>query len=100
MWHKIRTNGQLTAMPVGTLIIKYPVCGEPVDVFNMDDREMMSIRYVTSNAEKFEDIALSLISNNSERFAIADRIVFGPMHKQYRDIIKEGNYWTDEPMTF
>jgi hypothetical protein len=97
MWTRIISIDQLKTIGIGTLLLKYPVIGEPSASLDINDKERISIRFVTKNFPSFEEFDISLIPFQVEHFVFVltglSNLSFAAMHKKYRDIVMEGNYW-------
>ncbi len=100
MWTRITSSDQLRSIGVGTLLIKYPAIGGVAKSLEFNDKESISVRYVMKNLPSFEEFDISLIPYQMEHFLFVmtglSSISFAAMHKKYRDIITEGNYWIFE----
>jgi hypothetical protein len=97
MWTRITTSDQLKSIGVGTLLLKYPTLGSAVNSLDINDRERISVRYVTKNFPTQQEFDISLIPYQLEHFVYMlsglSNLTFAAMHKKYMDIITEGNYW-------
>jgi hypothetical protein len=101
MWTRVTSADQLKNAGVGTLLIKYPTFGKPVSTLDINDKEQISIRYVTKNFPLFEEFDISLIPYQIEHFIFIisglANISFAAIHKRYAEIISEGTYWMYKP---
>jgi hypothetical protein len=95
MWTRITSSDQLKSVGVGTLLIK-SLSGAN-NSLDINDKEKISVRYVTKNLPKFEEFDLSLIPYQMEHFVYVlyglTTSTFAAMHKKYEEIVADGNYW-------
>ena len=95
MWTKITTNEQLAAILVNTIVVKYPVFGEPVDNFDGANAENVSPRVVANNNVPGQVLDLRFIPEQVGVDLVIGLapLIAGPIHKRYRDIIAESIWW-------
>jgi hypothetical protein len=97
MWTRITSSDQLKSIGVGTLLFKYPALGGAANSFDINDKERISVRYVTKNFPKFGEFDISLIPYQMEHFVYVlsglTHMSFAEMHKKYTEIVSDGNYW-------
>ena len=97
MWTRITSSDQLKSIGVGTLLFKYPAQGGTAHSFDVNDKERISVRYVTKNFPSFEEFDISLIPYQMEHLVYIlsglNNLTFAEMHKKYTEIISDGNYW-------
>ena len=91
MWTKVNTREQLAALNGGDIIVKYPIFDDTEEVFNPDDSERISVRYVESNNKNVDTMNLSLIFNVVIPGKGAGR--FGDIFLYYQDMINCQAYW-------
>jgi hypothetical protein len=98
MWIKIVSIEHLKLLPINTIIIKYPVIGEPEDNFGGEDNKNSDKRKIIINNIEFREIELesieSIMMNNLA--AGVNSISYSSIKLTYRSIIEEGKYWSKE----
>ena len=96
MWTRITTREQLSNLQRGRIIVRYPVLNfDPVDNFDENDAERISIRFIESNNTGVETMNISLVLNVNIEGDNDGINRFGNIFQSYQDIINSMSYWVN-----
>jgi hypothetical protein len=98
---KIATLEQLQALTHKDYITKYPVDleAEAVEKFEGDSDDYKENYYVYKNNLTLKELELQLTPQNIHEINLIggkkDLVSFGPLKKEYNNLIEEGRWWVE-----